>query len=149
MDPVPIKSCWNGMIAMPAAPFVSPDKPLSFRGIPDSLAQEHLEGSECCLIHADNLIRSEGIYLNPRVRVGYSGPAYEAVHPDARWLSSWQILRGLCSNRLRRWSYIDLRGRRVRHRLSLWEKIHGVHEPGAFCLVDEMQVLMEWGWAHV
>lgn len=134
---------------MPAAPFLYTDKPLRFRDIPDSLAQEHLEGSECCLIHADNQIASDGVYLNPRVRVGYSGPAYEAVHPDDRWLSSWRILRGLWSNRLRRWSHVDLRGRRVRRRLAQWEKSHGVREPGDYCLVDEMQVLMEWGWAHV
>src|SRR5438270_8111059 len=51
--PVPIKSCWNGIVVFQADPFYR-DPPLSFRGIPDSLAIHHLEGSECCLIHADN-----------------------------------------------------------------------------------------------
>ncbi|KAL4890322.1 cryptococcal mannosyltransferase 1-domain-containing protein [Aspergillus ambiguus] len=150
MDPVPVRSCWNGMVAMPASPFLSTDKPLRFRGIPDSLAQEHLEGSECCLIHADNAIgSSKRVYLNPRVRVGYNGPAYEAVHPEDRWLSSWRILKGIWASRLKLWSYIDLRGRKVHRRLSRWERKHGLQEPGDYCLVDEMQVLMEWGWAHL
>ncbi|EFY90951.1 polysaccharide export protein (CAP59) [Metarhizium acridum CQMa 102] len=57
----------NGVV-MPAEPFVSSTK-LRFRGVPDSLANYHLEGSECCLIHADNpLSRTLGVYLNPKVK---------------------------------------------------------------------------------
>ncbi|KAJ6185974.1 hypothetical protein N7519_007275 [Penicillium mononematosum] len=65
MSPVPVASCWNGMVAMPASPFIA-SSPLRFRGIPDSLAEYHLEGSECCLIHTDNPLSVEkGVYLNP------------------------------------------------------------------------------------
>lgn len=89
---------------MLAGPFLT-DPPLRFRGIPDSLAQFHLEGSECYLIHADNpLSTHKGIYINPLVRVGYSDPAYAAVHPTSNWLSPVRILWGLWMNRLRRWT---------------------------------------------
>ena len=53
LDPVPVKSCWNGMVSFAAAPFLPPQN-LRFRGIGDELAGWHLEGSECCLIHYDN-----------------------------------------------------------------------------------------------
>ncbi|OAQ97990.1 hypothetical protein LLEC1_03544 [Akanthomyces lecanii] len=91
-DAVPVTSCWNGIVVMPADPFVSPTK-LRFRGIPDSLALQHLEGSECCLIHADN--------------------------PLSKTLGAWQ------------------------------KEDSARHEPGVFCLINEMQVLAENGWAHV
>lgn len=56
-------------VAMDASAFY--DQNLTFRGIPDDLASLHLEGSECCLIHADNpLSHSKGVFLNPNVRVG-------------------------------------------------------------------------------
>ena len=74
---------------MHAAPFMS-NPSLSFRGMPDSLALHHLEGSECCLIHVDNPLSAEyGVFVNPNVRVGYSGEAYEAVHSEI--LSLWGI----------------------------------------------------------
>lgn len=87
-------------MVMDAAPFYSYN--LSFRGIPDSLALQHLEGSECCLIHADNpLSQVKGVWLNPNVRVGYSEAAYEAVNADDR-LSVYTIARGLWQNRVYR-----------------------------------------------
>ncbi|KGQ11821.1 hypothetical protein BBAD15_g2447 [Beauveria bassiana D1-5] len=128
-DAVPVTSCWNGIVVMPADPFVSPTK-LRFRGIPDSLALQHLEGSECCLIHADNpLSRTLGVYVNPRVRVGYTLPAYQAVHP-ADGASS--LASGPTASSAGRASQDMAR-----------------HEPGVFCLINEMQVLAENGWAHV
>lgn len=168
MSPVPVSSCWNGMgkfarkrlvrskanthlVAMPAGPFYA-KSPLRFRGIPDSLASAHLEGSECCLIHADNrLSKYLGVYLNPRVRVGYSGDAYDAVNPTGKWLSRWQILRGIWSNRLRRWTTSPLpKEMVVRNRVEKWaSQSEQNHEPGVFCLVNEMQVLHPRGWAHV
>ena len=67
-SPVPVKSCWNGIVVFQADPFYK-SPPLSFRGIPDSLAVHHLEGSECCLIHADNELSTvKGVWLNPNVR---------------------------------------------------------------------------------
>ncbi|KAL8996568.1 MAG: hypothetical protein Q9169_003963 [Polycauliona sp. 2 TL-2023] len=67
---VPVQSCWNGIIAFDASPFQRQSNPLRFRGIPDSLAQYHLEGSECCLIHYDNPLSAEnGVYINPEVHL--------------------------------------------------------------------------------
>ncbi|KAJ6107300.1 hypothetical protein N7523_008623 [Penicillium sp. IBT 18751x] len=151
MSPVPVKSCWNGMVAMPAAPFIS-ETPLRFRGIPDSLAASHLEGSECCLIYADNpLTAQHGVYVNPLVRVGYSGPAYVAVNPMINWLSPRTILQGLWTNRLRRWSSSPwLKERIVSKRVAQWAGLSDENrEPGQFCIINEMQILHPWGWGHV
>ncbi|PYI06502.1 hypothetical protein BO78DRAFT_116139 [Aspergillus sclerotiicarbonarius CBS 121057] len=151
MSPVPVKSCWNGMVAMPIDPFVS-TPPLRFRAISDSLAQSHLEGSECCLIHADNpLSQAMGVYLNPRVRVGYNPAAYAAVHPTGAWLSLQHVTLALWENRLRRWMTTpSLKQLVVRRRISRWQDDHaGEEEPGEFCLINEMQVLADNGWAHV
>ncbi|KAG6086279.1 hypothetical protein E4U33_006777 [Claviceps sp. LM78 group G4] len=154
LDAVPVTSCWNGIVVMPTEPFVSSTTSLRFRGVPDSLAQFHLEGSECCLIHADNpLSRTRGVYLNPRVRVAYNAAAYEATHPAAgSWVSAWDIFRGIWENRLKRWttSMMTLKGIVVRSRLKRWgRQKKGNEEPGVFCLINEMQVLAHNGWAHV
>ncbi|KAJ4396833.1 hypothetical protein N0V93_001055 [Gnomoniopsis smithogilvyi] len=69
-EPMRVESCWNGMVLFDAAPFYG-EEPLRFRAIPDSLADFHLEGSECCLIHADNPLsarESSGVWLNPNRR---------------------------------------------------------------------------------
>ncbi len=137
---------------MPVKPFVS-DPPLRFRGIADSLATYHLEGSECCLIHADNrLQRHSGIYLNPDVRVGYSGEAYNAMQSMDQVLTSWQIFFALWENRLRRWITSPRSKQWVVHkRVQSWQKEDKQKnsEPGEFCLINEMQVLVGNGWAHV
>ncbi|KAJ5777027.1 Mannosyltransferase 1 CMT1 [Penicillium odoratum] len=151
LSPVPVQSCWNGMVAMPAAPFTA-NPPLRFRGIPDSLASSHLEGSECCLIHADNpLSIPDGVFMNPLVRVGYSGPAYVAVNPIGEWLSTWRIFQGLWVNRLRRWTTTTwLKDKVVRHRIDRWASLgHENREPGEFCIINEMQVLHPQGWGHL
>jgi hypothetical protein len=140
------------MVAMPAQPFSS-SPPLHFRGVPDSLALHHVEGSECCLIHADNpLSYQKSIFLNPNVRVGYNPAAYAAVNPETGvLLSSWRILLSLWENRLRRWFTSPwLKEWIVARRVRKWEaKEKGNREPGVFCLINEMQVLVENGWAHV
>lgn len=151
LDPVPVRSCWNGMVVMPAAPFYA-NPPLRFRGIPDSLAASHLEGSECCLIHADNPLSAQrGVFLNPLVRVGYSGPAYTSVNPIVNWLSARRILQGLWYNRLRRWTTSSwLKERVVSKRIARWVATSKENwEPGHFCIIDEMQILHPWGWGHV
>ncbi|KAJ4216171.1 hypothetical protein NW759_009425 [Fusarium solani] len=151
LDAVPVTSCWNGIVVMPAEPFVSSSK-LRFRGVADSLAEHHLEGSECCLIHADNpLSKTRGVYLNPRVRVGYNMAAYQAVHPEqGAWVSVWDIFSGLWINRLKRWTMMTFERWVVRRRIARWEKEGlGRREPGEFCLINEMQVLVARGWAHV
>ena len=138
-------------VVMPAEPFTSSSQ-LRFRAVPDSLAKHHLEGSECCLIHADNpLSKTRGVFLNPRVRVGYNPPAYETTHPKSgTWVSTWEIFKGIWANRLKRWTTITFEGWVVRKRVAEWEKEEsGNREPGEFCLINEMQVLVDNGWAHV
>lgn len=138
-------------VAMPIEPFVS-TPPLRFRAISDSLALSHLEGSECCLIHADNpLSKQDGVYLNPKVRVGYNPAAYEAVHPTGAWLSLQHVALALWENRLRRWFTTPFFKKLVvRKRIAGWHDDHiDEQEPGDFCLINEMQVLVSNGWAHV
>lgn len=138
-------------VAMPTEPFIS-NPPLRFRAIPDSLANHHLEGSECCLIHVDNpLSQTKGVYVNPLVRVGYNGRAYSAVHPASAWVSLQNVALALWENRIRRWTTTQIfKKLRIRWRVAAW---HGADskrfEPGEFCIINEMQVLVENGWAHV
>ena len=153
-QPVPVQSCWNGIVAFDAAPFVSPSSPLTFRGTPDTLATLHLEASECCLLHVDNpLTPSKGVYLNPAVRVGYSPSAYSAVHSSAPWPPLGEAWRGTWWNRIMRWSSTEwLKKRAVRRRVERWKREgegETRFEAGEGCLVNEMQVLIENGWAHV
>lgn len=150
-QPVPVQSCWNGIIAFDAAPFYEPDA-LEFRGIPDSLAQQHVEASECCLIHVDNpLTPTQGVWLNPDVRVGYSPEAYAAVHSGSSWPNMFAKIYGIWSNRISRWSTTTvLKASTINNRLATWAKDHpDVSEAGTYCLINEMQVLIENGWAHV
>lgn len=151
---VPVQSCWNGMVAFNAAPFYAPHHPLQFRGIPDSLALHHLEGSECCLIHTDNpLTALHGVWLNPDVRVGYNPAAYAAVHPAGRspWPPMAEAIRGVWWNRVWRWLTPTVHKKwLVKRRLRKWEREGNErHEPGLQCLINEMQVLRWNGWAHV
>ena len=137
---------------MPAQPFVA-TPPLRFRGISDSLATSHLEASECCLIHADNPLIAENkrTYVNPQVRVGYSGEAYDKVHGHGSILSSSQIFRALWENRLRRWVTTPrLKEWTVGRSIDKWRTESEEHkEVGEHCIVNEMQVVIENGWAHV
>ena len=175
-DAVPVSSCWNGMVLMDTEPFYDKLSPLHFRGVTDRLASSHVEGSECCLIHADNpYTPARGVFLNPRVRVGYNEPAFLAVNPDfdhptssdtttatatethgsgstGSWLSTWDIFTGLWKNRILRWTTTSWFQRHmITGRVKAFEKGHpgAKGENGAGCLVDEMQVLVENGWAHV
>lgn len=160
---VPVKSCWNGVVAFKASAFYGSkthgQNPLKFRGIPDSLALQHLEGSESCLIHADNpLSREQGVFVNPNVRVAYNPSASEEIHPGAGtkpWPGEGTRFWGIWGNRAarvwgwgRRWS----EGWVVKSRLKTWveEGVRGEREEvGRECLVNEMQVLIRNGWAHV
>ncbi|EEP81276.1 conserved hypothetical protein [Uncinocarpus reesii 1704] len=155
-SPVPVKSCWNGIVAFEAAPFYHPSGP-EFRGISDSLAKHHLEGSECCLIHVDNpLTPVKGVWLNPNVRVGYNEQAYLETHPrsSATWPSSRERIKGVWQNRAARWvnlPYRNLENLVVRWRVRRWKAENGLEreERGLYCLINEMQVLVRNGWAHV
>ena len=149
--PVPVQSCWNGIVAFDAAPFYDPNR-LQFRGVPDSLALHHVEGSECCLIHVDNpLTQSHGVWLNPNVRVGYSPEAYATVQSALVWPSLGQSIMGIWSNRFWRWTTsTKMKTLRIASRLKSWFKGGADRsEHGKFCLINEMQVLIENGWAHV
>ncbi|KAI9746104.1 MAG: hypothetical protein M1818_000785 [Claussenomyces sp. TS43310] len=154
-QPVPVKSCWNGIVAFKSAPFYA-DPALRFRGIPDSLAEHHLEASECCLIHADNKqSKSRGVWLNPNVRVGYNAEAYDAVNPrSGKWPSGMTRVTGLWRNRLSRWlGWPKLVAERatVMGRVKTWldDAKREVDDPVEHCLINEMQVLREAGWEHV
>lgn len=149
--PVPVSSCWNGMVSMPATPFLS-NNPIRFRGISDSLGEHHLEGSECCLIHADNpLSTTNGVFLNPVVRVGYNGTAFDAIHSQYEELSLLDIWKGVWRNRILRWLTTPVfKEWVVRTRVQNWRQTHNSEEePGRFCLINEMQVIHEKGWRHV
>lgn len=162
LQPIPVRSCWNGIVAFHSAPFY--DSPaLQFRGIPDSLAAHHLEGSECCLIHADNkhgesAAGKKGVWLNPNVRVGYSGHAYQAVNPKSGvWPATREKVLGYWTSRINAlivWPKRWIEDVIVRRRVSAWnseEEVagHDVVEPGEHCLINEMQVLEEAGWRHL
>ncbi|KAF2632699.1 glycosyltransferase family 69 protein [Macroventuria anomochaeta] len=148
--PVPVTSCWNGMVAMPAGPFLG-DHALRFRGTNDSLARHHLEGSECCLIHADNpLSATKGIFLNAAVQVGYNMTAYNAVHSPDAVMSPLRMYTRIWQSRILRWSTTPLFKERVVHnRVTKWAEETKEKEPGEYCLVNEMQVIFERGWKHV
>lgn len=150
-QPVPVSSCWNGMVFMDAAPFYS-EPALRFRGISDSLALSHLEGSECCLIHQDNpKSRTHGVYVNPNVKVGYNWEAYEKMNIPGYRMPFLQYLYATWENRVRRWFSTDwFKMRIVKSRVRSWER-SAKHrsEAGIDCLINEMQVLVNNGWAHV
>lgn len=157
---VPVQSCWNGMVAMDAAPFTAPGRPLQFRSIADQLATLHLEGSECCLVHADNpLSASKGVWLNANVRVAYGAAAYAAVNLPPRhvWPPPTERVIGMWHNRLARllgWIRASIEGWVVQRRLQSWmaedPAAGGLNkEPGVHCLINEMQVLVENGWKHL
>ncbi|TEA13010.1 hypothetical protein C8034_v005314 [Colletotrichum sidae] len=157
MEPVAVKSCWNGLVAFDAAPFYDAAKPLRFRGIDDGLAAKHLEGSECCLVHADNyLSREKGVYLNPAVRVGYNAEVYEQINMG-RFPTAWVAFVGVWANRyLRIHNSIQLmlEEREVNRRLRQWADEAASSElprleHGKMCLINEMQIMWMNGWKHI
>ncbi|KAI8632537.1 glycosyltransferase family 69 protein [Xylariaceae sp. FL1651] len=154
--PVRVSSCWNGIVVFDSAPFYG-NPPLQFRGIEDSLADLHLEGSECCLIHADNYLTVEkGVWLNPNVRVGYSVDAYRKVRKNHFPTPFWTVV-GAWVNRIRSGRIAlqtQLETRVVNKRLEQWkiETPDGDlprYEPGAACLINEMQIMWSNGWKHL
>jgi hypothetical protein len=151
--PVPVASCWNGVVAMPISPFLTntTSTTLRFRAISDSLAATHVEASECCLIHADNpLSVLKGVFLNPNVKVGYNGSSYEAVISPSAILSPLQMFKSVWKNRLLRWSTTTMfKERFVAGRVGKWVSDTKGWERGSFCLINEMQILYERGWKHM
>ncbi|KAI1847411.1 hypothetical protein JX265_005528 [Neoarthrinium moseri] len=155
-EPIEVTSCWNGIVVFDAAPYYN-NPPLLFRGIEDSLADFHLEGSECCLIHADNYLSSEkGVWLNPNVRVGYNVKAYNRVQGDRFPGPFWAIV-GVWVNRIVSWRagiQHSLEMRHVHKKIDSWtaETPQGElarFEPGEACLINEMQIMWSNGWKHL
>lgn len=153
MTPVPVKSCWNGAVVFKSKPFYD-SPPLRFRGVSDSLAKHHLEGSECCLIYGDMPQKDRGIWLNPNVRVGYNATAYANVHPvNGAWPDGSEKFWGMWRNRMSRWLgglSRSIERSSVKKKVRRWEaEKNGNKETGVHCLINEMQVLFESGWKHV
>ena len=143
-----------------AEPFYSDPAP-RFRGVSDSLANHHVEASECCLIHVDNeLSQTHGIWLNTNVRVSYNAKADEIVNPrSSAWPSKAEKVRGIWSNRWARWArfpsryierhHVDSSVRSWQAEPNLEELEKKFEERGSHCMINEMQVLVGNGWAHV
>lgn len=147
-EPIPATSCWNGMAVFDASAFY--EQGLRFRGVPDSLAAHHVEGSECCIIHADSASPANGVWVNPRVRVAYDQAAYENINARGM-LSILYLASGSWLNRILRWSTTTWFKRRVvQGRIDGWKRRDASYaEAAGFCLVNEMQVLIANGWAHL
>ncbi|KAG0135435.1 cryptococcal mannosyltransferase 1-domain-containing protein [Tuber indicum] len=142
--PVPVRSCWNGMVAFDAAPFLPPSN-LRFRGVSDSLAKWHVEGSECCLVHYDNPVSDKGVWLNPNVRVAYKAKGWELVRRGVGWPGRWERVRGGVVGVVTAVLRLPWGNGKVAGRIREW----GGSEPGVDCLIDEMQVLVDNGWKHL
>ena len=157
--PARVRSCWNGMVVMDASPFyagIGEAKPgLSYRGIEDSLAEKHVEGSECCLIWADMEATGSteaGLWVNPAVRVGYVKKAYADTHfgINRDFISGPVYVKGVWKIRLRRWLGVGKKQPQVvRDRVVQWKQ-EGTerNEVGEMCLIDEMHLLIWNGWKH-
>lgn len=146
---VPVKGCRNAMVVFDTASFY--ESGLLFRGVPDSLAGRHVEGSECCIIHAHNQLAEKGVWMNPQVRVGYSAAAYYSMNGPSPWVSFSHLIRGSWGNWIRRWSTtIWFKKHIVRWRLAGWHKENPDKTgPASDSLVNEVRVLTANGWAHV
>ncbi|RYO45305.1 hypothetical protein AA0116_g13378 [Alternaria tenuissima] len=105
-----------------------------------------------CWNGIDNPLRvDKRTYVNPQVRVGYNGEAYDVVRPQGLLLSSWQVFKALWENRVRRWTTSPwLKEWEVSRRVARWTSVSKENkETGQICLTKEMQVLTKNGWAHV
>lgn len=152
------------MVFFAAKPFYDNEN-LNFRGIPDSLASDMLEGSEACLIHVDNKYsREKGVWVNPNVRVAYTEEVYKKVNPDngrKNWPydGGWDRVQAIWGNRKDRvmqWGDRYMQRYMIQQKVKTWEHTAGsanggvvVGEVGTACLVNEMQVLIAKGWANV
>jgi hypothetical protein len=93
-EPFPVRSCWNGMISMSAAPFLNHG--VQFRAHINYSSSEELQcpiASECYLICKD--FRDKGydkIYVHPRVVVAYEQFFYD-LHKSLQGI----LLRGVVS----------------------------------------------------
>lgn len=158
-SPAPVRSCWNSLVAFDADAFYGAEfQP--FRAIQDSLASKHLEGSEGCLIHADNdFAEDKGVWVNPKVRVAYNEKADKVVNPgNQNWPTHVMKVRLIWKYRWVRWTgwpWRYVRDWKLAQKVREWKddpKAAGEEdhvEPGVFCLADEMHILPGNGRKHV
>lgn len=68
-QPVPVYSCWNGMVVFAAEPFIKHH--LQFRAILPKEPEPPVEASECCLIFTDlrQVHKDARVFINPKVKV--------------------------------------------------------------------------------
>lgn len=119
-DAVRVRSCWGGMAAFDASPFLRSDvrtgaavanrtavtprgqksalsPPLRFR----HQTETYWEASECCLIHADLAtwadMSTNDIFLNPYVRVAYSATTWKWLSFFQRYERGFRMLQTLIS----------------------------------------------------
>ncbi|KAI8341803.1 cryptococcal mannosyltransferase 1-domain-containing protein [Chlamydoabsidia padenii] len=95
---VPVYSCWGGMVAYNAAPFMIKNTTtleplLAFRSLWPDDPQPPLEASECCLIHSDlRDLNYTRIFINPKIKVAYDHFHYWYAHyllPIRQLFLSW------------------------------------------------------------
>lgn len=143
-------------VAFNAEPFHGLSNGLKFRTVVDSLAQKHVEASECCLIHYDNPLTAEkGNWINPSVRVGYSRPAYREVAASEVYTTSdgWPtrqewVWGSLSVSFLHWWKRDPFSASKVRSRIRRWQAAYpDTSDSGLACLEDIAMVLTEQGWA--
>ncbi|KAF2668351.1 hypothetical protein BT63DRAFT_414366 [Microthyrium microscopicum] len=118
-DTVPVRSCWSGMAAYEATPFLQRaivdahppsiltqntmpnttqiEQPLRFRHEPEIF----WDASECCLLNADLLARtpdSPKMFVNPYIRVAYDLSTwrwqprfqrFERAYTPLQWFAEW------------------------------------------------------------
>lgn len=67
------------------------------------------------------------------------------------WPALGPSIRGVWANRIWRWIIPTLlKSSKINRRLKMWMKENSQnYEPGVDCLINEMQVLIINGWAHV
>jgi Cryptococcal mannosyltransferase 1 len=151
-SPVPVKSCWSGIAAFDAAPFQDLARPLRFRAVNDSLAEYHLEASECCLIHYDNPLSGfKGVWMNPKVRVGYNTVRYDDAHRPAHWPSTAETTVGRFMDLWARIRHLKPRPEVIDQRFEEWSQESIINEEvGTDCLVNKIMVVSEKGqWREV
>jgi hypothetical protein len=97
--------------------------------------------------------QSTDVFVNPLVRVSYTTAAHNAQNSISQLVMERVLGRFVAlvfdvrdwwvRSRLAR--YTEERNAKIRE----WEKNGGEGEVGMYCLIDEMQLLTPWGWAHI
>lgn len=149
-DAISVYSCWDGLVALDAAPFY---EGLAFRAVDDRLADQHIEASERCLLHADNpLSASRGVFLNTGVRTTRWGSIGQGHFPG--WLSA---VMGTWVSRINRWSEEERVAQQqdvVLSGVRAWAAERGEQgqdrkEAATACLAEGLRVVRPRGWQTI